>query len=395
MDMIGARRSLWLGRLLASLTLLALAACGPAATPAPAPNTSGSAAGGSASNAAGTARGSGSNGPSQPSETRAAGAAQATGSSAGSAPSAAPLKVRIGSTAVAAALALPWLARDTGLYEQNGLDAEIISVGTGPLAVQAMLAGELDVAYNTAPSLVTANLGGADVVMLAGGVNTMIFSLVAGPDVTRIEDLRGKRLGITRLGTSSDFNARHVLKRYGLEPEADVALVQMAGIPEILTGLMAGAVDAGMMSHPTLVNATQQGYHVVLDLGKLGLEYQHNGVMSTRHYVDGHPDTVRAVLKAHVEAIHRFKTDKATAIASLSRFTQLTDPTILEETWQAYANTYFERVPYATVPGLQVDIDGLAPTVTAAAGVRAESYVDNRFMDELVRDGLIQRLYGS
>jgi ABC-type nitrate/sulfonate/bicarbonate transport system substrate-binding protein len=303
--------------------------------------------------------------------------------------------VRVGSTAVAAALALPWLARDTGLYEQNGLDVEIISVGTGPLAVQAMIAGELDFAYNTAPSLVTANLGGADVVMLAGGVNTMIFSLIAGASVDRVEDLRGKRLGITRLGTSSDFNARYVLRRSGLEPDADVAMVQMAGIPEILTGLVAGAVDAGMMSHPTLVDAKQQGYHVVLDLGKLGLEYQHNGVMSTRRYVQAHPAAVRAVLKAHVEAIHRFKTDKATAIDSLSRFTKLTDPTILEETWQAYAGTYFERVPYATVPGMQVDIDGLAPTVPAAAGVRAESYVDNRFMDELVRDGLIQRLYGS
>jgi ABC-type nitrate/sulfonate/bicarbonate transport system substrate-binding protein/tetratricopeptide (TPR) repeat protein len=384
--------------LLATLALLGVVGCAPTGSPTRAPN-----AGGSGPPPPPNAGGS----PTTRSAAEAADAPQGSGSGSGSGVSAAarpghpdtapaaPIKVRIGSTAVAAALALPWLARDTGLYEQNGLDAEIISVGTGPLAVQAMIAGELDLAYNTAPSLVTANLGGADVVMLAGGVNTMIFSLVAGSGVDRIEDLRGKRLGITRLGTSSDFNARYVLKRYGLEPDADVAMIQMSGIPEILTGLVAGAVDAGMMSHPTLVNAKQQGYHVVLDLGKLGLEYQHNGVMSTRHYVDAHPDAVRRVLKAHVEAIHRFKTDKAAAIDSLSRFTQITDPAILEETWQAYAGTYFEQVPYATVPGLQVDIDGLVATVPAAAGVRAESYVDNRFMDELLRGGLIQQLYGS
>ncbi|HLH24613.1 MAG TPA: ABC transporter substrate-binding protein [Chloroflexota bacterium] len=387
----GAKSSIRVARLLAGLALLALVSCGPGAAPRQAAGAGGSAAAGTAAGAAGGA------GEARGGAGTAAGAAGSTGSAAGrvAASPAAPLKVRIGTTAVAAALAPPYLARDTGIYEQNGLVVDLISVGTGPLAVQALLAGELDFAYNTAPSLVTADLSGADVVMLAGGVNTMIFSLVAGPGIERVEDLRGKRLGITRLGTSSDFNARYVLRHYGLEPDVDVTMVQMAGIPEILTGLAAGAVDAGMMSHPTVVNATQQGYHVVLDLGKLGLEYQHNGVMSTRHYVEEHPDAVRAVLKSHVEAIHRFKTDKAAAIDSLARFTKLSDPTILEETWQAYANTYFERVPYATVPGMQVDIDGLAATIPAAAGVRAESFVDNRFMDELVRDGLIERLYGS
>jgi ABC-type nitrate/sulfonate/bicarbonate transport system substrate-binding protein len=145
--------------------------------------------------------------------------------------------------------------------------------------------------------------------MLAGGVNTLFFSIVAGPGIERLEALRGKRLGITRLGTSSDFAGRLALRQAGIQPDTDVQFIQMSDAPAVLQRMVA-------------------------------------------------------------------------------------DAAILEDTWQSYANTYFERVPYATVAGLQFDVDQLAVTVPAAAGVRAETYVDNRSMDELVRGGLIERLYG-
>jgi ABC-type nitrate/sulfonate/bicarbonate transport system substrate-binding protein len=333
--------------------------------------------------------------PAAPREPGAGAAAPAavTPASAPAAP-APPLKARIGTTVVAAALAPPFLAQDAGIFERNGLEAEIVQVGPGPLAVQALMAGEMDFAYNTGSSLVAANVGGADLVMLAGGVNTMIFSIVAGPGIERVEDLRGKRLGITRIGTSSDFAARYALRQAGLQADSDVQLIQMSDIPAILQGMVAGALDAGVLSHPTLVNAKQQGYRVVVDVGSLGVEYQHTGLMAARRYLEANPEAARRVLESHVEAIHKFKTDKAAALDSLARFTQLSDAGILEDTWQAYGNTYFERVPYATVAGLQFDVDALAATVPAAAGVRAESFVDNRFMDELVKGGLIERLYG-
>jgi NitT/TauT family transport system substrate-binding protein len=116
--------------------------------------------------------------------------------------------------------------------------------------------------------------------------------------------------------------------------------------------------------------------------------------MATRRYADAHPDVTRAVLRSHVEAIHKFKTDKAAAIETLARYTQLSDPGILEETWEAFANVYLERVPYVTIPGMQLDVDALAATVPAAAGVKAESYADNRYIEELERSGLFQQLYG-
>jgi ABC-type nitrate/sulfonate/bicarbonate transport system substrate-binding protein len=302
--------------------------------------------------------------------------------------------VRLASTAVAASMSPLWLAKDAGIFERNGLDVEITSLAAGTLAVQGMLAGELDLAYNVASSLISANLGGSDLVMLAGGVNTMIFSISALPGIERIEDLRGKRLGITRLGTSTDFNARYVLQRYGLQPETDVAFIQLNGNPEILTGLHAGAIDAGMLSHPTVVQAREQGFRSILDLGTLGIPYQHTGVMSTRRYVEAHPDLARAVVRSHVEAIHRLKTDRAAALETLARWTKVNDPLLLDETYDAYANVYLERVPRVTIPGMQLDLDSLAATTTVPAGTRVESWVDSRFMEEIERDGLVERLYG-
>ncbi len=359
---------------IAVLVSLAVAAAG-CTGGAPAPAPAGPSASAPAATAASTAPGS--------------------GSTAASTTAPAPIRARIASTAIAAALAPLWLAQDAGIYERNGLDVEIVNTGPGPLAVQALMGGEVEFAYNTGTSLVAANVAGADLVMLAGGVNTIVFSLVVGPGIERVEDLRGKRLGVTRLGTSTDFAGRQMLLRRGLQPDVDVTMIHMPGVPEVLQGLVAGAMDAGMMSHPALVNAKQQGYRVLLDMGAQGIQYQHTGVMGARRYVEANEEAARRVVKSHVEAIHRFKTDKAAAIDSLSRFTTLTETAILDETWQAYANVYFERVPHVTVAGLQLDVDELALTVPAAAGVRAETMTDNRYVEELVRDGLIQRLYGS
>jgi NitT/TauT family transport system substrate-binding protein len=313
--------------------------------------------------------------------------------SAAPAPAAPPslTHLRIASTAIAASVAPLWLAQDTGIFERNGLDVEIVSLPAGPQAVQAMLAGELEVAYNVASSLISANLGGADLVMVAGGVNTMIFSISAAPGIERVEDLRGKRLGITRLGTSSDFNARYVLARYGLQADTDVAFIQLNGIPEILTGLHAGAIDAGMLSHPIVVQAREQGFRPLLDLGTLGIPYQHTGVMATRRYVEDHRDVIRAVVRSHVEAIQRFKSDRAAAIETLARWTKLSEPLLLDETYDAYANIYFERVPYVTIPGMQLDLDALAGAAIGGGGARVESWVDNSFMEELERGGVVGR----
>ncbi|HZS00515.1 MAG TPA: ABC transporter substrate-binding protein [Chloroflexota bacterium] len=365
------RRAKGAGVILTLALLLSSAACAPSQAPAPSARP----------------------GAADPTSSAPAGAAQAAAPASTAAPPA-PTHLRIASTAVAASMSPLWVAKDTGIYERNGLDVEIVNLAAGTLAVQGLLAGELDFAYNVASSLITANLGGADLVMLAGGVNTMIFSVAVAPGIERVEDLRGKRLGITRLGTSTDFNARYLLQRYGLQPEIDVAFVQLNGNPEILTGLHAGAIDAGMLSHPTVVQARQQGFRAIVDLGTLGIPYQHTGVMTTRRYAEANPDVVRAVVRSHVEAIHRFKTDKAAALDSLARRTQVGDPTLLEETHEAYANVYLERLPYVTVPGMQLDLDALSATTPVPPGTRVENWVDNRFMEEIERSGLIERLYG-
>jgi NitT/TauT family transport system substrate-binding protein len=117
-------------------------------------------------------------------------------------------------------------------------------------------------------------------------------------------------------------------------------------------------------------------------------------VMSTRRYVEAHPDVTRAVVRSHVEAIQRFKSDRTAAIESLSRWTKVSEPLLLEETYDAYANNYFERVPYVTIPGMQLDLDALAGAADRGAGARPENWVDNRFVEEVERAGVIERPAG-
>jgi ABC-type nitrate/sulfonate/bicarbonate transport system substrate-binding protein len=236
-------------------------------------------------------------------------------------------------------------------------------------------------------------LGGADALIVGATNNTVTFSLMTVPGIREYADLRGKRLGISRLGSSSDSAARFALAKWGLRPDDDVAIVQMGGIPEILAGLQAGAVDAGVLSTPTDLHARRAGYQELADLGALGIDYPQTTIATTRTYLRANEDVVRRYLRATAEAVHLMKTDAVRAQAIFGKYTQTSDPEILEAAYRAYVDKT-DAVPAARPAAMQVALVEVAQNDPRAAAARVDDFVDNRYVQELEASGYLQQLYG-
>jgi len=260
--------------------------------------------------------------------------------------------------------------------------------------MQAMLGGDLPIAHAlAAPTVIQVVLSGADAVLIAATGNTVLFKLMVTPDVADLADLRGRRLGVSRFGSSSDTALRYALGQWGLRVGEDVAVLQMGGIPEILAGMQGGAVQGGPLSSPTDLRALQAGYRELADLSTIGFEYPQTTTATTRAFLQSNPDTVRRYLRAVVEAIRVLKTEPAQSQAIFGKYTDTTDPAFLESSYQAYADKT-EAVPLIRPSAVQVAIAEVAQSDPRANDLKMDDFVDNRYVQELESSGFIQRLYG-
>ncbi len=286
-----------------------------------------------------------------------------------------------------------WLAQDKGRFQAHGLDPELTFISGTTAVVQSTLSGESPISYAAAPAMLHATLAGADLVFIAGAVNTLLYDLVVHPSITKVEDLRGKAIGVTRFGASSDFSIRLVLeKKWGLNPDRDVTIRQMGDNRAIVTALQAGAIQAAPLTSDARLKAEKLGLKTLVDLGSLGIDYQHTALFTTREFVRKQEDTVRRFLRAFVEGIHLFRTDKAAAVKVLSKYAKTDDGELLEAYYREYA-TVFPKVPYPTLKGIQVILDDIAKQKPDARKVKPEDVVDLRFVRELEESGYIERLY--
>ena len=223
----------------------------------------------------------------------------------------APQKLRVAYAAVTAAFSIPWLAKEGGIFQKHGLDVELVYIAAGSRAVQTLVGGSIDVAAIGGPAGVDARLAGADTVYVAIPVNRVIVFTVAQPQIQRVEELRGKSIGVTRIGTVTDFFTRVFLRQNGLVPDKDVMIRQMGGLPETVAGLKAGQIEGGTFGFPAVLHAQAAGFRVLVDYNKAGYRYPLSSVIVTQKLLRSRESAVRNFLEAHIEAIHRFKTDPA------------------------------------------------------------------------------------
>jgi len=304
-------------------------------------------------------------------------------------------KLKVAYPTTVGSMAVLWVTKEAKLFEKHGLEVELIYVAGSSRVVQAMLAKDIPLSEIAIPAVIQANLAGADLVMLAGPNHKPGQKIMVKPEIKRREDLKGKKIGITRFGTSDDFLLRYVLGQWNLQPDRDVALIQMGGSQETLAGIASRAVDGGMLSSPLHLQAAKLGYNLLADLSAIGVDYQGAGVVTTKTYMRESPDVVRRYLRAYVEGLHRFKTDKSFAVKVIGKYSRITDQEALEETYQHYAVKVMPRVPYPTIKGIQMVLDEIGLRTPKARRLPPESFIDVNYLRELEQGGFIKKLYGE
>lgn len=285
-------------------------------------------------------------------------------------------------------------AQESGLFRDEGLDVELNFLSTSALSLPALLSGQVQVVTGAAgPPVIGAILAGGDLVWVAELLGTMPYSLVATPAVASPAELRGKRIGVSRFGTSSDFVARFFLRRAGLDPARDATVLQIGSSSVRVAAVAAGSIDATVLPPEALPTVTRLGLRSLADTHQLGLRYPQEGIVTTRAFVQSRPDTLRRFLRAVIAGTHRFRSSRGEGLALLRKHLKFGDDESVAATYDAYAPLTLAK-PYLDPASVQFVLDELARTDPRARAIRPERLMDMGFVQELDRSGFIDRLYG-
>jgi NitT/TauT family transport system substrate-binding protein len=296
-------------------------------------------------------------------------------------PAVAAERLRVAHSTLTATNSVLWVARDRNIFPRHGLDVSLIYVA-GVRSMQALLAQEVEIGSISGTTAIQANLAGADSVIVGGISNSVLMWLVASPEISSVEALRGKRVGVTRFGSLSDFMARNQLRRAGITPDKDVALIQTGGYPESVAAMQANGIQAAMLSPPYHTIAIKRfGFRELIDLSRT-TKYQSNALVTLRQFAQSKPAVITAFMEAYVEAVRVFKQDREFTLGVLGRAMRSNDRTILEETYGFYRD-YFNDIPQPTLEGIQLILDELAPNTPKAREARPQDFVDLRFVKAL------------
>jgi NitT/TauT family transport system substrate-binding protein len=299
------------------------------------------------------------------------------------------MKARVAWTSFASNMSGTWVAQEESLFRKNGLEVELVHIASTSRAIQTMLAGELAYTYMDGRNSVQAALKGADVVILAGVANSLVFSFMARPEIKSFNDLKGKKIGITRIGSSTHSVTLWVMNRVGLKPE-EYQMLQLVDVPNIFTAIVAGQIEAGALSPPTNFRARKTGLTELMDLTKEGPEYVSVAIGSTRSFVKANEEMTRRFIRGYSEGVSFLKANKAAGIRAIQKYARIKDIEILDATY-GEARSYIETVPYVTRKGLDTIIGELVPTEPKAKQAKFDDFVDPRFVNQLEKEGFYRR----
>jgi NitT/TauT family transport system substrate-binding protein len=309
-------------------------------------------------------------------------------------PALAQEKARIGWTGINPAASPIWVVQEKGLLRKLGVNAEIINISSSPIAMQALLAGELDVIVSSVTTLVTSRLAGADTIMVQTLVPTFVDHIITLPSITDLQQLKGKTGGVNRAGSTSDLGLRLALRRVGVNPEKDTTIVTAGDAPTRLAAMSRGFLQFTIVPEPFVYEAEKLGFRDLVDTGTLGIPFHWNAVLTRESTIKNRRSMVAKVVQANTEAIHFIKTNRQDSKAIFSKYLNLKDPAGLERAVSAYAKI-FPEVPAPSPDGVKTLLDDMASRNSKAQNADAGQYVELSFVRELESSGFIKRLYGK
>jgi ABC-type nitrate/sulfonate/bicarbonate transport system substrate-binding protein len=286
-----------------------------------------------------------------------------------------------------------WVAKSAGLFDRNGLDIEVILVRGGALNIMGIVADRLQLSSVGPEAVVGARLQGSDVVILACAADTEPVYVITRPEMKNTADLKGKSSAVTRLGGTTHLYLRVGLKRFGLDADKDLTILQMGRSSDVAAALERGQIAVAAVSYVYAQPLLEKGWPVLVELSKAGFKYPPACVASTRVYVKRNPAVIDAFLRSYIEAIQRIKADPRIGEDVYMQFTREGNRELVRKAVRVYGDT-FNRIPYASDQGIETVISGLSVRqISAKELLLPDNFRDNGPLLKIDKSGFVERLY--
>jgi NitT/TauT family transport system substrate-binding protein len=284
------------------------------------------------------------------------------------------------------------MAEKRGLYAKYGLSSTIVYVSGGSTVVQAMVSGDIDLGQLTGAPGVAANLRGADILYVAMTDDRMGYQLVTRGEFKNTAQLKGKRIGISRFGSSADFGVRVLLKKVNIDPK-EVSILQIGNEAERLAALKAGSIDGSVFNAPFGAAAKKFNLNILADAVALGIPYFNTGICGSAKVMQKNENRILNFLRAYVEAIKIFKTEPEYTLKTLAQFTRVSDAELLKEAYD-YNRNKIPDIPYPSLAAMQAVVDPLVAGDPKLSKIDAKSFITDRYLKKLEEEGFVQKLFG-
>ncbi|OYV49608.1 MAG: hypothetical protein B7Z77_07575 [Acidocella sp. 20-58-15] len=283
-----------------------------------------------------------------------------------------------------------YYASKTGIFKKYGLDEKLIFVPGGSTLSQAGVGGSFDIAQNGYSPAIAATVAGGNLVIVGGISNTLPFQLVVSPNIRTAADLRGKKIAISKFGSSTDISAGFALTHLGLTRN-DVTILQLGGEGSRTAALLTGQIDGSFEQYPRTAELLQKGFHVLVDLTSIDVNYPNTAYVTNRPFLTDHRDVVEKFLMTIIDGIHQYKTNSDEAIAITGEFLNVKDPAIVKQAYDLYNAHVFPAVPWPSQTGISLVLDHLAKKNPKAASFKPDQFVDLTPLQDLQKNGFLSK----
>ncbi len=298
--------------------------------------------------------------------------------------------LRLAYSAITVNQAIPWISHEAGHFRKHGMDVELIHASS-ITALQALLANEVSIAQSATDGCVSSNLNGADTVFMAAILDKPLYSFMVNPKIKTPQDLKGKRVGVTRFGSTPDALARATLKMWGLNPATDVTMVQLNEMGLLVQGMVNGVIDAAAISIPSNIRAKNLGFTELFDLTKINKTYITGTVVTRKRFIEGQRDTAKRFMRGFFEGMKTYLEDEEFSVNVIQKWTRAKNRDEIKEAYAVQAR-HMVRVPRTSLEGVKTILEGME-RIPAAKTADPRRFVDSSVIDELEKEGFLRTLY--
>jgi NitT/TauT family transport system substrate-binding protein len=288
---------------------------------------------------------------------------------------------------------MPWIAQDAGLFKKHSLEFPLVFIASSPAVTAAMLGGDAEIGLTGGEGMIRAYIQGATEFVFIGAVkNVLTHSILAKAPIRKAEDLKGKKIGINRIGSNPHYFAVQALKRAGLDGARDVTMIQSGGAPETLAALISGGIDAAALTAPMDAQALANGYQYILYGPDMRIPYAATVFVTRRSVIAKRAPVINQFMRAMAEAAKILHTDREFTYKVMGKQLRLTDRKILDASYNLEIKALEPRLSIKT-EAFQDILDEVAKVDGRAKQVKAEDLIDRRFLDDLDKSGFMTRLW--